>query len=172
VGVWDRIPVTGEWRDAAGDLRTGEWMAFIFSRATESIDETILPAGVIGTGFFNTTEPGPSMLIGVPATDDPVVGISDFEIEIQAWPHNAPVEIYRLLTPMSTLPAGINLADVIPYVGNQVPPAPAPILIKNIPGGIAGLDSTGRVPLVNMPIYVDPVSIAGLPDGTLIARTS
>lgn len=172
MGVWDRISVTGTWRDSANALIEGEWIAILFNRATNTVDTSILPAGLIGDGVFNRNEPGPSLRVGVPASDDPAVGIQDFEIEIQVDPKEGPVEIYRIVTLMSMELTGLDLSTVVPYVGGTLPPAPAPILVKNIPGGIAGLDAGGRVPLANMPIYVDPVSIAGLPDGSLIARTS
>lgn len=171
MGVWDRIPVQGTWRDGSNALRKGQWMVRVFHRTT-NVAVSILPAGLIGSGALSITEPGPSLSIGIPASDDPATGVDDLEVEIQVDTVDGANEIYRIQAPMILLPGGINLADVIPTIGQTDPPAPAPILIKNIPNGIAGLDSTGRVPLTNMPIVVDPVSTVGLPDGTLIARTS
>jgi hypothetical protein len=172
MGVWDRVAVTGTWRNTQGDLLAGKWLATLFNRATNTVDTSMLSAGLIGSGELSLVEPGPSLNIPVPASDDPQVGINDFEIEIEIDPKDGPIEIYRLITLMSMAGTGLDLSDVFPYIGGTLPGAPAPILIKNIPGGIAGLDGTGRVPLANMPIYVDPVSIVGFPDGTLIARTS
>lgn len=109
-----------------------------------------------------------AVFASVPASDDPDIVQTGYQIKVVESLNSSSGRSYYvtpLLAQIGTTPPGINLGLVDVPPGS--PTVPAPIYAKGMAGGVASLDSSGLVPVNQLP------SIApSTPARTVTANTS
>jgi hypothetical protein len=102
-----------------------------------------VPSGTYATGALNTTAGQPSFALDIPASNDPDISPTGWQATIKiTFADSSAAETYVIPIPISAVTTGIDLIGVT--LPQNLPP-PTPVLIKGIPGGIAGLDTDGDV---------------------------
>lgn len=141
VPSWNRARVYGTWVAPQGDaMRAGTYKVTIPVRVTNATDDVIIPAGTFASGSLNTTPGVPSLDIELPCTDDPDNSPVGWQATIEITFPDAKGERYVIDVPLDG--GDINLRSV---VLTESLPAPVPVLIRGVPGGLATLDRDGDV---------------------------
>ena len=147
---WNTVPLFGTWRNYDGTLKSGSYKITSSVRVTNTTDDVIVPAGLVASGALNEKEATGggktySLYVDVPASDDPDNDVQGWQLTVEVTFKDSPGERYIVNTPLSAAnnaPPGLNLRKVILP---QTLPAPQPVLIKGVPGGLAVYDNDGDV---------------------------
>jgi len=161
LSAWDKTRLHGTWYTHAGARIPGTWTVLMPVRVTIADGEAIVPAGVYATGELTTgNESVPALDVMVPSNDDPDVTPLGWQVTVEvrlSIPGGAKItERYVIDTPVG---GEVNLRT-IPLA--QTIPATQTMLLRGVAGGVAALDSEGRVvdaegnPVTGV---VDPVEI-------------
>jgi hypothetical protein len=130
---------------AARDAVRASWRAADQAAAGGSFD------GAAWDARWNVLLSG-AVFASVPASDDPDIVQTGYQIKVTETLNSSSGKTFYIqpvLANLSTTPPGVNLGLVDVPPGS--PTNPAPIYAKGLPGGVASLDSTGRVPASQLP---------------------
>jgi hypothetical protein len=125
-----------------------------------------------GTGFVGTAGRFEGGGLGGSSTSS--IGLSPFTALRGQLDQSAPIELFRVRgLPRATYLRALTLRDYVPGIGWQAsPPAPGTPLPGNIPADSAGTGDQADVQIENiafrdywLPLYGDPLDVAGLPEG-------
>lgn len=146
---WNLVRVFATYRTMNGSMMAGSYKVSLPVRVTSTTDDAIIPAGTYAQGNFSVAEGSPSIDVLVPATDDPDIAESGWQVQIEVTPANGTLEKFSLDIPVANRPVadggnglGINLRTVIV---SSVLPASHPVYKAGVPGGVALLDVDGDV---------------------------
>ncbi len=142
---WNTCRVVGTWHNLDGSRRTGTYKVTIPVRVTNTTDDVIIPAGVAMQGTLEVDSGAPSLDIQVPSNTDPDNSPAGWQVVIDVTFPDAAGEKYVIDTPVDGV---VNLRTVV--LAASIP-APQPVLIRGVPGGLAELDETGKVPVDQIP---------------------
>lgn len=162
---WNTVRVFGTWVNQDGSLKTGTYKVEMPVRVTNATDDVIIPKGVFATGVLNTTPGVPSLVVEIPASDDPDNFPTGFQPILTVTFSDAPGEVYALDLPvaLSGDPVGLDLRTVVLL---DTLPAPVAVLVKGVPGGLAELNADGDV------VDADGNVVGGLDPATLDTSTA
>lgn len=141
------MPIFGSWFWPDGTLRPGTYKIVSDASVSSVVGAGIvMPRGLVQTGQLNTDEALSirSFVFDSPAANDPDMSPNGFGITITVTPEGAEKETYRLSPSLVNEIGGVNLRLA-------VFPAPGPLSFRGIPGGVAELDATGKVPISQIP---------------------
>ena len=142
---WNLVRVYATWVKHDNRKHEGTYTVSVSHRLTNSVDDTIIPAGVFAAGRLDTRPDVPSLDILVPATDDPDIIESGWTITISVnFPEPYRDEKWTIEVPLATPPPGINLRSLV--LPDLLDGDPADVFIKlGEPGGVALLNDAGFV---------------------------
>ena len=142
VPTYDTKRCYATWVKQGGtEMRPATYEVYVPVRVTNATDNVIIPLGVFDSGSLNVTPGLPSLDIQVPCTDDPQnLPAGGWQVKVTVTFNDAPPEVYYLDVPVAG--GDINLRTVVLPASM---PAPQPLLITNVPGGLATLDVDGDV---------------------------
>jgi hypothetical protein len=146
---WNTVRVFGTWRNLDGSLKAGTYKVELPARVTSSTDDDIIPAGTFTTGNL-TTSSAPSLSVLVPATDDPDIEQTGWQVKITvSFTDNSAPEVYTIDVPYANRPTadggnnqGVDLRQVA--LSGSVPQTVA-LYKVGVPGGLARLNDDGNV---------------------------
>lgn len=127
---------------ATRDAVRAEWRAADAAAAADA-GETF--DGAAWDAWWNVMLTG-AVFVSFPASDDPDILQSGYQVRVEerlSGGSGKTFYIQPLLAHLDLVPPGINLGTI--EVPPGTPTAPAPIYAKGLPGGVAALDSQGRV---------------------------
>lgn len=141
VPSWNTKRVFATWLKQAGlEMRAGTYKVTVPVRVTNATDDVIIPAGTYASGSLNVTSGTPSLDVQIPCTNDPDNSPNGWQVQIDITFTDAAGEKYLLDVPI--VGGDINLRTVVLTASI---PAPVPVLIRGVAGGIAELDADGDV---------------------------
>jgi len=162
LSAWDKTRVYATWYTHTATRIPGTWKVTMPARVTMEDGEAIIPAGVYATGeLWVSDETRPALDIMVPSNQDPDVTPLGWQIVLEVTltiPGGARiVERYQIDTPLN---GEVNLRT-IPLAQNILPSQN--FLLRGVAGGVAALDSEGRVVDADgNPVSVDPDQVEGV----------
>jgi len=142
---WNTCRVVGTWHNLDGSRRAGTYKVTIPVRVTNATDDVIIPAGVAQQGALEVDSGAPSLDIQVPSNMDPDNSPNGWQPVIEVTFPDAQAERYVIDTPVD---GEVNLRTVV--LATSLP-APLPVLIRDVPGGLASLDANGKLKASQVP---------------------
>jgi hypothetical protein len=148
---WNTVRVYGTWRNLDGTLKDGTFKVTIPARVTSSTDDDIVPAGTFLQGTLQTSNTSnPSVDILVPATDDPDIQTTGWNVQIVVtFTDGSATENYAIEVPYANRPvvdggdgAGVDLRNIA--LATSLPQS-NPLYKVGVAGGLAQLDANGDV---------------------------
>lgn len=144
LSAWDKTRIYATWYTHAGTRIPGSYVVHMPVRVTVEDGDAIVPAGIYAQGDLVTaSENVPALDVMVPANNDPDVTPLGWQIRIDvtlAPPGGAKItERYVIDTPVG---GEVNLRTI--PLAQTIPPTQT-MLLRGVAGGVAALDSQGRV---------------------------
>lgn len=169
IASWSTCRIYGTWTDAEGNRLPGKASTSLSARVTNISDDLIIPAGSYQPGCvdLNTVNPSvPSLDFQAPATDDPDIPESGWQIKVVVSfaNHTIKDEVYIL----NSVPSNgvVDLRTIVPATSNPVSFGSAGFKV-GVAGGVPLLNS--EMQLVDA--YGNPIgsTTTTAPDGTTVA---
>ena len=144
LSAWDKTRIYATWYTHAGTRIPGTYVVHMPVRVTVEDGDAIVPAGIYAQGDLVTaSENVPALDVMVPSNDDTDVTPLGWQIRIDvtlAPPGGAKItERYVIDTPVD---GEVNLRTI--PLAQTIPPTQT-MLLRGVAGGVAALDSQGRV---------------------------
>jgi hypothetical protein len=133
------------WHD--GSMLAGTYRVIMQQRVGNAPSDATIPAGLFASGLLNTTPGSPSFDMQVPCNDDPDNFPNGWQLVIRFDFSQSGIEPETFIIDTPT-GVDINLRTVI--LAETIPDA-VNVLIRDVPGGLATLDTAGKLKTEQIP---------------------